>query len=252
MPELGLIVLAVFLGLVGVAGAAIFYEQIVQRRLRAKVASLSRHQIDRIYELVESIGTERSRGFVFAATEPLSADGELTIDLPKELDNFPWGGRSIKVYEGETNGVLHFEFVESLSSTMRPVRHRPIAIPVCRTGNKRPRNMFSPKRFLSSSPQLRAEITSIENRHQVKLLALLLSADGDSCSTEPHEQIRVGLYPAWIQSPQYPKCPICNSRFVLVLQFPGSIVAKKLNEATFYIMGCAIHPSELGVFDDWS
>jgi hypothetical protein len=116
-------------------------------------------------------------------------------------------------------------------------------VPRTRLKSGKLRNLFSPKRYLSGTPELTRALREVCPAHPGELLCYLLCVGQESFEFEPIDQARVGTVPAWVQDAEWPTCPQCRRRMSVILQIPGTLLWPKPSpRGTFYWFGCKRHP----------
>lgn len=91
-------------------------------------AAATTERLERIYKLVEQLGTVPSNGYVLARTNTNVTDETCLIPIPKDLPEFPWGGRVIEV---RASKEVAFHFVETSSNAPALLGkvYRPVLVP---------------------------------------------------------------------------------------------------------------------------
>jgi hypothetical protein len=228
-----------------VAALALVLVRFNRKRLHIarRASSASPEQLERIYTLVEQLGTVAAVGCVLARTNRVSGETRCLIPVPNELAAFPWAGR---VIEAKVSKEVDFQFVEAdvLEPTLLGHVYRPVRVPRHQTKEGvKERNTFSPERYFGSSTALVAALEAVCPEHPQELLSYLLCIGRNSFEFEPIDQARIGTSPAWVQDPEHQTCEECKKRMQLVLQLPGTVLSKKaFHRGTFYLFGCLSHP----------
>lgn len=210
----------------------------------ARCAGLaSQEQLERIYTLVEQIGTVPANGYVLARTNKRTSETRCLIPVPNTLSGFPWAGRIVEV---KVSKDVDFQFVEvpAVEPSLLGHVYRPVRVPRHQTkGSAKQRNSFTPERYLGKSPGLLAELSVVCPKYPQELLSYLLCVGRESFEFEPIDQARIGTSPAWVQDPENQTCDECGKRMHLVLQLPGTVISEKaFHRGTFYLFGCLTHP----------
>jgi hypothetical protein len=208
-------------------------------------ASAAPEQLERIYALVESLGTLPANGHVLARTNQRTGESRCLVPVPMDLAGFPWAGKVIEATAGKD---VQFRFVDAAVSApaLAGQLYRAVRVPRHLTKKSaKERNSFDPARHVASSAELRAALAQVCPKYPAELLVYLLCAGRNSFEFEPVDQARIGSSPAWVQDPAYPSCPECRARMVLVLQLPGTLIDRKaFHRGTFYLFGCTAHPDQ--------
>jgi hypothetical protein len=236
-------------GTLAISAAAIALAMVLVffNRKRLNIArcagSASQEQLERIYRLVEQIGTVPANGYVLARTNKRTGEMRGLIPVPNELSGFPWAGRIIEV---RVSKDVDFQFVEVpvVEPSLLGHVYRPVSVPRHQTkGSAKQRNIFSPERYLVKNPGLLAELAVVCPKYPQELLSYLLCVGRESFEFEPIDQARIGTSPAWVQEPENQTCDECGKRMHLVLQLPGTVISEKaFHRGTFYLFGCLTHP----------
>jgi type II secretory pathway pseudopilin PulG len=239
-------VLAVIVILAAVAAFAIVLVRFNRKRLHvARCAGrASPEQLERIYGLVEQLGTVPATGYVLARTNKSTSETRCLIPIPTGLPEFPWAGRIIEVTVAPRD--VEFQFVDAPVGEPTLLGHvyRPVRVPRHQTKRSaKERNTFSPERYVVNNPPLLAALTAVCRQYPGELLSYLLCAGQSSFEFEPIDQARIGTSPAWVQDPEPQICDECKGRMHLVLQLPGTVISTKaFRSGTFYLFGCIRHP----------
>lgn len=256
--KLRMIVLAAFL-LVVAAGFVWVAVQVARFNVkRAAVLSVRNSlvpdEVEQILSLIEQIGVVPAQGYLGVTLGNKGSDGSLTVQLPKFDQDFPWSGQTIRVSVAarakEQPVTFQIERDSEPTADRAPIRW--LAVPRVSAGKTgRAQNVFAPERYLEVCPPLREHLERLYPPNPKSLLTSLLSANGSTESLEPFDQMRCGVSPGWIQSPRFHKCTECRRPLQLILQVPGSLIASRLAEGTFYLFGCPSHSTNLVSDDDW-
>lgn len=226
------------------------------RAVRIVASALPSGQTDEIFRLIEAIGTVPSKGFVGVMRGAPEPNGELKLLLPEGMPEFPWGGMAMDIRAAPKRSELPAEFkIHGQSLEVGEIDVLPIhwiAIPTIEVGKKgRQQGVFSLDRYIRLSPALGRMLGEMYPRDPRALLTQILSVDGLTHSSEPFDQLRSGLAPAWVQTPRFHKCPECHRPMRLILQVPGTLLESRLAEGTFYHFGCPTHPTKTVTDVDW-
>lgn len=205
----------------------------------------SEADLERVYTVVEALGTESPSGYVLARTNRVAPDERLLVPLLGPAAPSPWAGQQVEV-------TVAKDVVFSLGQTtvaepqLLGCIYRHVAVPRRLTkSGKKARNVFDPKRYYADSPDLRMALSAICPKFPEDLLAYLLCAGRQSHEFEPIDQARVGNSPAWVQAPEHQICPVCGRRMTMILQLPGTLLSRKAFQCgTFFLFGCDRHPEQ--------
>lgn len=227
-----------------------------RRTVRSLADAMPPKQRERIFALVEAIGTSPSKGYIGVMRDAPEPSGRLRLRLPDGLADFPWGGMAVDVLAADREAPSPVEFslssqtVAAQSSDEQPIRW--VAVPFITAGeNERGQSVFSIDRYVRLSRALAGELNELYAKNPQALLAQLLSADGRLSAAEPFDQLRCGVSAAWIQSPRFHKCPTCRRPMRLIIQVPGALLGRRLAEGSFYHFGCPTHPDQSITEADW-
>jgi len=204
--------------------------------------SATGEQLEQIYRMVEACGTEDCNGFVLGRTNETVGDSSCIVQVPAELGDFPWAGRSIGV---EVQRDVQFHFVEGPGQGIRLLgrSYRAVAVPRIRFKSGKTRNKFDPTQYLKDNAALRETLVAVCPEYPDELLSYLLCAGRQSFEFEPIDQGRIGTSAAWVQDPEFQYCDQCRTRMTLIIQLPGTLVHEKaFHSGTFYFFGCRDHP----------
>lgn len=219
-----------------------------KRRLIFQCAhSASPEQLERIYSLVEKVGTVPSTGYVLARTNKRTAESRCLIPIPSGLSGFPWAGRVVEARVGPRDVEFHFVEVPATEPSLLGQVYRPVLVPRFQTKNAaRQRNVFSPGNYIVRSPALLAELRALCAEYPHELLSYFLCAGRESYEFEPIDQARIGTSAAWVQDPAYQACDQCRKRMQLIVQLPGTVISEKaFHRGTFFLFGCPAHPDQI-------
>ena len=212
-------------------------------RIAQCASSATPEQLERIYSLIEQLGTVTSVGYVLARTNTVSSEARCLVPVPNELPGFPWAGR---VIEATVSKTIEFQFVHAdvAEPTLLGQVYRPVRVPRHQAkASAKERNTFSPELYVNNNAALVAALEAVCPEYPSDLLSYLLCIGRNSFEFEPIDQARIGTSPAWVQDPEHQTCEECKKRMQLVLQLPGSVLSKKaFHRGTFYLFGCPSHP----------
>lgn len=205
--------------------------------------SASQEQLERIYALVEQIGTVPANGYVLARTNTRTSNTRCLIPVPSGLQGFPWSGRIVEVRVTKEVG-FHLVEVPVVEPSLLGKLYRPVRVPRHQTkGSAKQRNIFSPASYIANNPDLLAALRGVCPKYPQELLSYLLCIGRESFEFEPIDQARIGTSPAWVQDPEHQTCDECGKRMHLVVQLPGLVISEKaFHRGTFYLFGCLVHP----------
>jgi len=195
-------------------------------------------QINRVLELIESIGTESANGGVLVQTSETTSE-DAVISIPNGLSGFPWSGLSVSMEFGTD---LSFSFADGngRETILCGRKYSFLPIPRERTRTGKLRNIFDPSRYLKLQPELEGALADICPDCPRETLSALVC--NGRIEFEPIDQLRIGTSAAWVQTPEWQTCDQCKKRLVLILQLPGSSTGRKeLREGTIYLFGCVAH-----------
>lgn len=207
----------------------------------AKAASPE--ELEAIYAQIETLGTEPASCAVLArANRPAASDRDWGVPVPSFIES--WAGRTISADAG-SNVAFRFGPSATAEPVMRGQVYRVVAVPRHLTKSGKVRNQFSPRKYVTSSPQLLHALTAVCPRYPADLLAYLLAAGAETFEFDPIDQARIGGSPSWVQGAEFPECDECRKRMSLILQLPGALLpGKPLAEGTFFFFGCVKHPDK--------
>jgi hypothetical protein len=226
------------------------------KAVRAVASTLSKDELDQIFDLIERIGTASCRGCIGIFGNVCEPNGHLRVMLPNDLADFPWGGKAVEVRAAAKKSMPPVEFDIHEPTARAEAGDEPtirwLAVPAISVGQqKRVQNVFSHERYIRLSPALGDKLNKLYPKDSKLLLAQILSVDGLHTSSEPFDQMRCGLSAAWIQAPRFHKCPVCRRPMRLVLQVPGALLRTRIAEGCFYLFGCPSHADQIVTDEDW-
>jgi hypothetical protein len=236
----GAIILGIAVGISALAWITIRFN-LKRRNVTQSLAQATPAQIERVLNLVESIGTEPAVGGILVRTNE-SASAGTVISIPSSLADFPWSGWSISI---GFHPELAFALSEQKADETRLCgrRYMFLHIPRKKTKSGKLRNIFDPSRYLRLRPDLAEALADICPNHPQETLSAILC--NGRVEFEPVDQPRIGASAEWMQSPEWQTCDTCKKRLMLVLQLPGTCVSeKRFREATIYLFGCPVHPKD--------
>lgn len=199
-----------------------------------------------IFSIIEKIGNEPSKGFLAFWPDRIPDASPIIFTLPVSAPDFPWRGRRVVAVpwpEATKRAVaISFDFQTVASQPGELIEPVLLKVPCFRAeGNaKKPTSIFSAKRYLTMSDELRTHLATIFPRDTERLLGRLLQ-----------NSARIGLSPVWAQSARFHKCPICRKPMRLIVQIDGMVFGRRFAEGLFYLFGCSRHPEELVQDEDW-
>jgi hypothetical protein len=204
----------------------------------------SPEQLEAIYHQIESCGGETPACAILARTNARSGGVEdLSIPVPPYVQ--PWAGRVISAEGGGIDLAFRFSSSRASPAIVRGKQYRIVPVLRQRTKSGKPRNQYSPKKYMSNNPDVLRPLQAVCSRYPAELLGYLLATGCDSFECEPTDQTRIGGSPSWVQDPEFPKCGVCQKSMSMILQLPGSLLPGKPSpEGMFFFFGCATHPEE--------
>jgi hypothetical protein len=162
------------------------------KAVRAVANALSETELDQILDLIEQIATAPRRGYIGLFRDLWQPNGRLTIALPCDLADFPWGGKAVEVVaaprrtEPPVTFNVHERSAHAQGCDEPAVRW--LAVPTIRMGQQnRVQNVFSLDRYIKLSPALRNKLNDLHPKNPKKLLAQILSVDRRYASLEPFD-----------------------------------------------------------------
>lgn len=210
------------------------------RIIRAAAGATS-EQLEEIYRLIETGGSEKANGFVLGRLNVAAEDTSCIVAIPGEVEGFPWAGMSVAIDVGKE---VRFRLLENSGTRTQLLgrKYRPVAVPRVRLNSGKMRNQFFPSKYVKRSEALRKLLVGICPEYPAELLSYLLCVGGSSFEFEQIDQGRIGTSAAWVQDPKFQYCDQCNKKMALILQLPGTLLHKKaLHRGTFYFFGCKKH-----------
>lgn len=206
--------------------------------------SATPEKLERIYTMVEKVGTVPSTGYVLARTNRRTQERRCLVPIPGGLSDFPWAGSVVEARVGPKDVEFQFVEVPATEPSLLGQIYRPVLVPRFPTKNAaRQRNVFSPGNYIVRSPELLAELRTACVDYPYELLSYLLCAGRESFEFEPIDQARIGTSAAWVQDPEHQTCDQCRKRMQLILQLPGTVISEKsFHRGTFFLFGCPRHP----------
>lgn len=245
------IVVAVVGGLVVALAAALVRFNLKRFRIARIAAAASDDELERIYRLVEEAVVDKSCGCVLGRTNRAASDKRSIIGLTNGLQGFPWSGRSVEI---TTSSEVTFQFAgdAAMETRLGGKVFRPVRVPRVATSSRRVRNVYSPRRYVSSNVALRAALQELCPDSPGALLSYLLCVGRDSYEFEPIDQVRIGGTPAWVQAAEWPTCEQCNQRLRLIVQIPGVLLSATETVGTFYWFGCKQHTESTKVIGQFT
>lgn len=226
------------------------------KAVRAVASALSETEYEQILNMIEQIATAPCKGYIGLFRDLRERNRYLSVTLPQNLADFPWGGRTVEVVAAANKSEpavkfnVHERSAHAESSDEPAVRW--LAVPTIWVGQqKRAQSVFSLDRYIHLSPALRDKLNKLHPKNPKLLLAQLLSVERRYTSSEPFDQLRCGLSAAWIQSPRFHKCPVCRRPMRLILQAPGALLRSRVAEGCFYLFGCPSHADQTITDEDW-
>jgi len=238
-----IIVITVVVALVIVFAVALIRFNLKRVHIIRCAAGASDDQLERIYQLIDGMGTEPPVCAVLARTNRTSQEASCLIPLPSYFG--PWARRVITL---ETNDEPALRFCDR--NTAEPVLRgkifRLVPIPRHKTKTGKSRNQFSPASYLSDNPRLLDALKAVCPGYPAELLSYLLASGLETFEFDPMFQARVGGSPSWVQDAEFQSCDICKKRMNLILQLPGSMLpGKAMPRGTFFFFGCPTHPDQI-------
>ncbi|MDR0735637.1 MAG: hypothetical protein LBF51_02175 [Zoogloeaceae bacterium] len=210
-----------------------------RRHIARCVAASAPGQLEGIYACIDTFCASSPGGYVLARGNAETDEARCLVPVPEDFSGFPWSG---KVIEVTSHKEVEFHFVDARVSAPTLLGRAYRIVPVPR---HKGRNIFSPRRLIQNIPALRPALSAVCPAYPEDLLSYLLCAGSASFEFDPINQARIGLAPAWIQSPEKPRCDQCGKPMRLILQLPGTVIHEKLfHNGTFYLFGCPEHPRQ--------
>jgi hypothetical protein len=221
-------------------------------RIIDAAARASEEQLHLIYDLIEQSGSEGPRGCVLARTNQRVADRVCVLTIPDSLEKFPWAGRTIAVDAG-SEVTFRFTFEKVAAPQFLGKVYRPVGVPRFRLKSGKVRASFLPENCVSNSDALRQALEKVCPRYPVDLLSYLLCGGAETFEFEAFNSALIGGRPEWVQDAEFPECDECKNRMALILQVPGTMLARgAYGESTFYFFGCKRHPEHTKTVGQWS
>jgi hypothetical protein len=237
------IVAVVVLAALGAFAATIVNFNIKRVRVIRAAEGIPDSQLEAIYQLVESAGTEPSSSYVLGRTNRPAPDAAHAIELPQEIGDVPWAGRQIVIQAAGDEVSFGFTPHDGHGTRLAGRMFRVVRVLQARSKAGKPRRIFSPARYVAASPALKDALEGAFSRDPTGLLSYLLCTGRDSFEFDEINQARIAASPVWVQNPETPACDRCRRRMQLIVQVPGSMIAAGPgHEDAFYLFGCPSHP----------
>lgn len=229
------------IGILALLGVMVIYLVRVNLKFAYIERCATSAALERIYKIIEQIGTVPSDGFILARTNKKADADKYQIAIPSEFD-YPWAGKVINITVQEE---VKFDLIDIPTSDCILAKqiYQPVRVPRKKTKNlAKERNIFAPESYIASSKELRSALEEICPKYPLEFLSYLLCAANSSFEFDVCDQLRIGTNAAWLQLPERQYCDICKKPMHLILQVPGVLINQRFHAGTFYFFGCTVHP----------
>lgn len=204
-----------------------------------------------IFTSISNAGNALAKGCIgIYPTGPIQAQG-IELTLPDGIPDFPWSGQMVSARLAGFDRDLPVAF--DLKPNLKPSTSLMPATaffwpPYFIRSGKAGQHVFSVAHYLKLLPDLAQRLEGLCEGRSAEVLETIFSRHGIELGDRG---VRIGLAPVWIQSGRFHKCERCGRPMRLIVQFPGSLIDKKLAEGNFYLFGCSSHPDFVRPDQDW-
>lgn len=237
------IVLISLVSLITIVFAVVLVPYNLKRKHIIRCArSATNEQLEAIYSNIECLGSVESTCAALARTNSRTGhDDEWKIPIPPYVET--WGGRTI-VLKGPEREVFEFSPEKADKAVLNGCVYRLVPVPRNLTKSGKPRNQFSPNKYVAENPALLNALGDVCAKYPAELLSVLFNPGIETFEFDSTFQARIGGSVSWVQDAEFPNCPLCKKRMVTIMQIPGGLMPGKSPDGMFYFFGCAKHQDE--------
>lgn len=204
-----------------------------ERRFERDLAAADPADLQALYSALADVSELPPTGYRLGRLgEPCEPD-ICHVYIPKELD-LPWAGLTLSLTHMDMKDYPEVSVVPNSSERSKVYGSLYVHVPVPRVRRKKgkPINRRQMKYYLSNQKVVETLGKMFSSNKQEALLNSLL------------EPTMIGMYPDWLQSPEFVKCPTCKKRMHHIFQtYPDD--AHGGGNCTVYVFGCLTHVDQL-------
>ncbi len=191
-----------------------------------------------VKRLIAETTSEAPSAAILVRSNESASDNECLIHIPEDLHDFPWAGLTVRVNAVDVGAPKPRHICDFVESTFKGIRikgrlYETQYVPRVRLKTGKRQNVYSSKRLMDLSPELRNIAKKAFPEAPEKFVSEFYSYSSEGS--------RIGGSPTWAQDPEFQQCDLCQRRMSLILQLTASDLKAGTDEIV-YFWGCRRHP----------